>query len=57
MSKRRTRKQDLPKKICATCGREMTWRRKWAKVWDQVRHCSERCRQTARAARRKKESA
>lgn len=41
----RTRKpSDLPVKTCATCGRPMRWRRKWAKVWDEVRYCSDRCR-------------
>jgi hypothetical protein len=38
------RKSDLPVKTCATCGRPMVWRRKWARVWDEVRHCSDRCR-------------
>jgi len=41
---RARRKSDLPVKTCATCGRPMHWRRKWAKVWDEVRHCSDRCR-------------
>lgn len=45
------RKSDLPAKICATCGRPFTWRRKWARDWDQVRYCSERCR-AARGKRR-----
>ncbi|NAZ35369.1 DUF2256 domain-containing protein [Rubellimicrobium sp. CFH 75288] len=40
------RKGDLPSKPCATCGRPMVWRRAWAKVWDEVRHCSERCRRS-----------
>jgi hypothetical protein len=22
----------------------MSWRKAWAKVWDEVRYCSERCR-------------
>ncbi|KNX42914.1 hypothetical protein ROTO_05610 [Roseovarius tolerans] len=44
------RKSDLPVKTCATCGRPMQWRRKWAKVWDEVRHCSERCRRARKAA-------
>jgi len=39
-----TRKADLPTKTCAACGRRFAWRRKWAKVWDQVRYCSDRCR-------------
>ncbi len=38
------RKGDLPTKICATCGRPFTWRKKWAKTWDEVRYCSDRCR-------------
>ncbi|WP_375257892.1 DUF2256 domain-containing protein [Citreimonas sp.] len=38
------RKADLPSKICAACGRHFTWRRKWAKAWDDVRYCSDRCR-------------
>jgi hypothetical protein len=38
------RKSDLPAKTCATCGRPFVWRKKWEKVWDEVRHCSDRCR-------------
>ncbi|MFN4171086.1 MAG: DUF2256 domain-containing protein [Pseudorhodobacter sp.] len=41
---RRIEKADLPHKTCATCGRPFAWRRKWAKVWDEVRYCSDRCR-------------
>ncbi|WP_075086036.1 DUF2256 domain-containing protein [Mariniblastus fucicola] len=37
-------KQNLPQKTCATCGRPFRWRKKWAKVWDEVKFCSERCR-------------
>jgi hypothetical protein len=46
------RKGDLPAKPCATCGRPFVWRRKWARVWDEVRHCSDRCRAEARRAGR-----
>ncbi|MEM8931842.1 MAG: DUF2256 and DUF3253 domain-containing protein [Acidobacteriota bacterium] len=35
---------DRGDKICATCGRRMTWRAKWARNWPQVRYCGERCR-------------
>ena len=31
-------------KVCAVCGRSITWRKKWEKDWEQVRYCSERCR-------------
>lgn len=41
---RMTRKADLPTKVCATCGRPFTWRKKWARDWDEVRYCSEACR-------------
>jgi hypothetical protein len=38
------RKADLPTKTCATCGKPFAWRKKWEKVWDAVRYCSDRCR-------------
>ena len=38
------RKDELPSKLCAMCQRPFAWRRKWARVWDEVRYCSERCR-------------
>jgi len=37
-------KRDLPTKPCAACGRAMSWRKRWAKTWDTVRYCSDRCR-------------
>lgn len=37
-------KADLPSKPCARCGRPMTWRKKWAKNWSEVKYCSEACR-------------
>lgn len=38
--------RSIPTKVCATCGRTITWRRKWARDWDRVRYCSARCRGT-----------
>ncbi|PZX51161.1 hypothetical protein LX76_03202 [Cereibacter changlensis] len=38
------RKADLPSKLCATCGRPFAWRKKWARDWEAVKHCSDRCR-------------
>lgn len=38
------RKADLPQKTCATCGRPFAWRKKWERVWEEVRYCSDRCR-------------
>jgi hypothetical protein len=37
-------KQSLPSKPCAVCGRPMSWRKAWAKNWEQVRYCSDACR-------------
>ncbi|MFN3953775.1 MAG: DUF2256 domain-containing protein [Pararhodobacter sp.] len=41
---RMRRKGDLPQRVCTVCGRPFAWRRKWAKVWDSVRYCSQACR-------------
>jgi hypothetical protein len=41
---RRIENADLPTKICAVCQRPFAWRRKWHKVWDEVRYCSDACR-------------
>ena len=38
------RKPHLPEKICPVCLRPFAWRRKWARNWQEVRYCSERCR-------------
>ena len=37
-------KAALPQKTCQACGLPMTWRKRWALNWDQVRYCSDRCR-------------
>ncbi len=40
-------------KSCVACGRTMTWRKSWAKNWDAVKFCSDKCRagkQDAKAA-------
>ncbi len=39
-------KTTLPAKTCPCCGRPFAWRKKWARVWDEVKYCSERCRRT-----------
>ncbi|WP_082109209.1 DUF2256 domain-containing protein [Azospirillum thiophilum] len=41
------RKADLPAKTCPVCNRPFTWRKKWERVWDQVKYCSDRCRGNA----------
>ncbi|MEM9781188.1 MAG: DUF2256 domain-containing protein [Pseudomonadota bacterium] len=42
------KKGDLPTKTCAACGLPFAWRKKWERVWDDVRYCSERCRREAK---------
>ncbi len=37
-------KKPLPSKICITCNKAYNWRKKWAKNWENVKYCSERCR-------------
>ena len=44
-----SRKENLPQKQCLICGRPMVWRKKWSKVWDDVKYCSERCRRQRNA--------
>lgn len=51
-SDHRGNKASLPQKPCLHCGRPMTWRRAWAKNWDEVRYCSDRCSGEAKALRR-----
>ena len=31
-------------KTCASCGRRIEWRAKWADDWEQVKYCSDACR-------------
>ncbi|WP_173853758.1 DUF2256 domain-containing protein [Flavobacterium sp. 28A] len=38
------KKQDLPSKVCVICQRPFSWRKKWEKVWDEVKYCSDKCR-------------
>ncbi|WP_420134602.1 DUF2256 domain-containing protein [Rhodopseudomonas sp.] len=45
-------KSDLPQKTCAACGRPFAWRKKWARDWDEVKTCSERCKGELRRANR-----
>ncbi|MEO0454093.1 MAG: DUF2256 and DUF3253 domain-containing protein [Verrucomicrobiota bacterium] len=32
------------KRICQHCGRPFSWRKKWEKVWDEIKYCSQKCR-------------
>ena len=38
------KKPNLPTKVCPICQRPFAWRKKWERVWDEVKYCSDRCR-------------
>ena len=39
-----TSRPPVTDKICAACGRRFSWRKKWARTWDDVKYCSDACR-------------
>ncbi|WP_222546503.1 DUF2256 domain-containing protein [Asaia lannensis] len=43
-------KANLPAKLCPVCHRPFSWRRKWARDWDRVRYCSDKCRRQSDSA-------
>ncbi|PIB90554.1 DUF2256 domain-containing protein [Caulobacter sp. FWC2] len=45
-------KAAIAPKICMACGRPFSWRRKWARDWEQVKTCSERCKGVLRQGAR-----
>lgn len=34
----------IPEKTCASCGRSISYRKKWARNFEEVRYCSDACR-------------
>jgi hypothetical protein len=44
------KKQHLPEKICLSCLRPFSWRKKWERDWENVRYCSDRCRNQGTAS-------
>lgn len=47
----RQKKQNLPEKLCVQCRRPFCWRKKWEKVWDEVKYCSDQCRRNSKRQR------
>ncbi|MCL6485385.1 DUF2256 domain-containing protein [Janthinobacterium lividum] len=45
---RMRKKSDLPTKLCQQCQLPFAWRKKWEKVWTEVKYCSDRCRQDSK---------
>ncbi|MFZ9718089.1 MAG: DUF2256 domain-containing protein [Chitinophagaceae bacterium] len=50
------KKPFLPQKTCLVCGRPFAWRKKWEKNWEEVKYCSERCRNSRTKDRNSKAS-
>ncbi len=46
-------KSNLPAKMCPVCARPFTWRKKWARDWDNVIYCSDKCRSVGSRERQK----
>jgi hypothetical protein len=44
------KKENLPQKNCEVCHRPFSWRKKWAKCWDDVKYCSDACRKNKKLA-------
>ncbi len=42
---------DPLEKTCPTCGRSFAWRKRWARQWALVVHCSDSCRRRKNDAR------
>jgi hypothetical protein len=47
---RMRKKHDLPQKMCQHCGRPFPWRKKWETVWNEVKFCSDSCRNERKRA-------
>ncbi|MDQ3710958.1 MAG: DUF2256 domain-containing protein [Acidobacteriota bacterium] len=44
MNRKKYTKPNLPTKICPACRRPFAWRKRWERVWETIKFCSERCR-------------
>lgn len=44
MSRTAKDKNGFPPRTCERCGLPFEWRKKWAKDWENVKYCSERCK-------------
>ncbi|WP_394993635.1 DUF2256 domain-containing protein [Emticicia sp.] len=45
------KKENLPSKTCINCGKPFTWRKKWEKVWGEVKYCSNVCRSNKKSSK------
>ncbi|MDH6423369.1 DUF2256 domain-containing protein [Aurantimicrobium minutum] len=37
-------KNGFAPKVCERCGLPFEWRKKWARDWENVKYCSEKCK-------------
>jgi len=52
---RGVKKDNIPSKICVTCGRPFTWCKKWERCWDELTTCSKSCNAARRRGERNNE--
>lgn len=45
------KKSDLAQKICLVCQKPFSWRKKWEKVWQEVKYCSQKCRNASKRSK------
>jgi len=38
------KKVHLAEKVCLTCNRPFSWRKKWERNWDDIKFCSVKCK-------------
>ncbi len=53
MKSAKPKKGDLPTKVCPICNWPFAWRKRWARDWERVTYCGERCQREARRRRRR----
>lgn len=39
----------MTEKSCSTCGRKIEPRKKWAKNWNEIKYCSDKCRSSKKS--------
>ena len=41
-------KNGFEPRICMVCEKPFEWRKKWARDWERVKYCSEKCQKQAK---------
>jgi hypothetical protein len=49
---RGVKKENLPQKVCEICEKPFTWRKKWEDCWEEVKTCSNSCKNKRKLQKR-----